>query len=414
MTGQMSTAWWLAVRYFGSFKRFFNLSTTLAVFGMAIGVASLVVSMAVFSGYVSTLEKTVQDAVGHILVLKRGAADQQEMLKDIGPLVKGLRAETPFVYQEAILAHKGQISGVLIEGVDLPTVHKVLNIKERVIDGSFDLEPHGDLGEAESKVMIGKEIARKFGLKIGDIFRIVVPLSNEFQSSSFRPKLGKFKVAGIVNFGRYDFDSRYVVMPIDQVQKFVEIGNRITGYRLKIDNPADARAISIEIGNRFGPAYWSRDWQDVNRNLFEAARLEKAVLFCVLMILVVAAAFNIANTLFVSVVQRYRDISVLKTLGAPDRMIRRIFTAQGLIVGAVGAILGIAIGLTLCRVVEWAQVRWQLVPAEVYKLDHIVLDVQTSDLLAILGVSLVVCFLATLVPSRRGAKISPVEGLRYE
>lgn len=405
------TSWWLAFRYFGSFRRFFNLSTTLAVTGMAIGVASLVVSMAVFSGYVSTLEKTVQDAVGHILIIKRGSADQEEMLKEIQPLVKGRKAETPFIYVEAILAHKGKISGVIVEGVDLPTVHKVLNLKDRVIAGKFDLGPSGT---PEPNVLIGKGIASKFNLKVGDVFRIVVPLSTEFQSASFRPKLGKFRVAGIVNFGRYDFDTRYVVMSIAQVQDFAEMGKKITGYRFKIDDPYDARAISAEVGNKFGSAYWSRDWQEVNRNLFEAAKLEKAVLFVVLMILVVAAAFNIANTLFVSVVQRYRDISVLKTLGATDSFVRSIFTAQGLMVGTVGAFLGITVGLLMCRLVEWAQVRWQLVPAEVYKLDHINLDVQISDLFIIVGVSLAVCFIATLVPSRRGSRISPIEGLRYE
>ena len=142
--------------------------------------------------------------------------------------------------------------------------------------------------------------------------------------------------------------------------------------------------------------------------------MEKAVLFFVLMILIVAAAFNIANTLFISVVQRYRDISVLKPLGAPDRMIRRVFTCQGLMVGSVGAVLGIVVGLIVCRLFEWAQVRWELIPAEVYKLDHIKLQVRGMDLLAIVGVSLLVCFIATLVPSRRGSKISPVEGLRYE
>jgi lipoprotein-releasing system permease protein len=404
-------AWWLAVRYFGSIKRFFNLSTVLAVFGMTIGVASLVVSMAVFSGYVSTLETTVQDAVGHILVIKRGSADQTEMLHDIEPLVKGKVAETPFVYAEAILAHQGKINGILIEGIDLESVHKVLRLKDRVIAGGFQLTPDKD---RLPKALIGKGIARKFGLSVGDVFRIVVPLTTEFQAASFRPKLGKFKVAGIVNFGRHDFDSRYVVMPISQVQDFTELGNRITGYRIKIEDPYMAKAISQEIGNRFGPSYWSRDWQEVNRNLFEAAKLEKAVLFVVLMVLVIAAAFNIANTLFISVVQRYRDISVLKTMGAPDKMIRRVFTAQGLIVGLVGALSGIGVGLLLCRVVEWAQVRWELIPAEVYKLDHIVLDVQTSDLFAIVSASLLICFVATLVPSRRAAKISPVEGLRYE
>lgn len=378
---------------------------------MAIGVASLVVSMAVFSGYVATLEQTVQDAVGHILVLKRGSAEQTEMLHDIQPLVHGLLAQTPFVYAEAILANKGKIAGVLIEGIDEATVRSVLSLDNRVIAGALNL---AHAPGTPAKIMIGKGIAERFNVKVGDLINIVVPLASEFQAASFRPKLGKFLVAGIINYGRYDFDSRYVVMRLDDAQEFVELGKRITGYRLKIADPYKAREIAQDISNKFGPGYWARDWLEVNRNLFEAAKLEKAVLFFVLMILIVAAAFNIANTLFISVVQRYRDISVLKTLGAPDAMIRKIFTCQGLIVGAVGAGLGIVIGLLLCRVFEWAQVRWKLIPAEVYKLDHINLQVRGADLVAIVGASLAICFIATLVPSRRGARISPVEGLRYE
>jgi len=406
------TAWYLAFRYLGSIRRFFNLSTSLSILGMTIGVSSLVVSMAVFSGYVSTLEKTVQDAVGHVLVTKRGAADQKEMLSELKPIVEGLVAETPFVYSEAILAQKGKIGGILIEGIEESTVHKVLNLQARLIDGSVTLAEGSD--PEAPKALIGKGIAGKFNLKVGDTFRVVVPLPGEFQASSFKPKLGKFTVGGIINFGRYDFDARYVVLPIQTVQEFTEIGKKITGYRLKIEDPYKARSIVMEIQNRFGSAYWARDWQEVNRNLFEAAKLEKAVLFFVLMILVIAAAFNIANTLFISVVQRYRDISVLKTLGAPDKMVRHIFTAQGLIVGGVGALLGIAVGLMLCRLFEKVQQVYQIIPAEVYKLDHIDLDVRPLDLLAIIGASLLVCYIATLVPSRRGAKISPVEGLRYE
>lgn len=379
---------------------------------MAIGVASLVVSMAVFSGYISTLEKTVQDAVGHLLIMKRGAADQAQMLEELRPEVPGLVAETPFVVAEAILAHQGKINGVAIEGVDLETVHKVLQLKNRIVSGAFDLEP--DPGEEIPKALIGKGIAEKFDLKVGDVFRIVVPLATEFQSSTFRPKLGKFRVTGILNYGRHDYNTRYVVLRLAEVQKFVEIGKRVNGYRLKIADPAEAPGISLALSMKHGSTYWTRDWRAVNQNLFEAARLEKAVLFMVLMILVVAAAFNIANTLFVSVVQRYRDISVLKTLGASDRFIRHIFTAQGLIVGIVGAFAGIVIGLTLCQVAEWAQYKWKLIPAEIYHLEHIDLSVQFLDLLVIVGVSLVVCLIATIVPSRRGSKISPVEGLRYE
>lgn len=412
------TAWWLAFRYFGNWRRFFNLSTSLSVIGMTIGVSSLIVSMAVFSGYVSTLEKTVQDAVGHLLVSKRGAADQTQMLNDIKPLLPDLVAATPYVSAQAILADKGKISGVSLEGVDESTVRDVLNLDARVIEGTSHLsdgEPEtDDDGDPVTRTLIGKGIAQKFDLKIGDVYRMVVPLSTEFQSSNFKPKLGKFKVAGIVNFGRYDFDTRFVVLPLAAAQSFLEIGDHITGYRLRLSDPYRARAAAMAITEKFKNAYWARDWLEVNRYLFEAARLEKTVLFFILMILVVAAAFNIANTLFISVVQRYHDISVLKTLGATDGLVRRVFVAQGLIVGGVGALSGIVLGLLLCRLVEWVQVAYKIIPADVYKLDHIDLQVRFGDVASIVAAVIVVCLVATWVPSRRGAKISPVEGLRYE
>ncbi len=406
------TAWYLAVRYLGSIRKFFNMSTSLSVLGMMIAVASLVVSMAVFSGYVSTLEKTVQDAVGHLIVMKRGAVDKDELFKDISPFIPDKVAETPYLYAEAILANKGQVTGVVIEGIEESSVHKVLNFKSRLLDGSLDLTT-GSTDDAP-KALIGKGIAKRFNLKVGDTFRIVIPLASEFEASSFKPKLGKFTVAGVINFGRYDFDARFIVMPIHRLQEFAEIGNRISGYRVRIEDPKKTPAIILGLRNKFGSNISARDWREMNQNLFEAAKLEKAVLFFVLMILVVAAAFNIANTLFISVVQRYRDISVLKTLGAPSRMIHWIFTAQGLIVGAVGAFLGIVVGLGLCRLFEWVQVAYKIIPPEIYKLDHIDLDVRFVDLLVIIGASLLVCFIATFVPSRRGAQISPVEGLRYE
>ena len=405
------TAAWLAIRYFGSWRRLFNLSTGLSIAGMAIGVASLVVSMAVFSGYVSTLEKTVQDAFGHLLIVKRGATDQNEMVNDLRAMLPDLKATTPFVSSEAILAGGGKISGVLIEGIDADTVDGVLNLGPRLIAGSMDLTGPAN---APAKALVGKGIADKFKLGVGDTFRVIVPMTADAPGAGFRPKLGTFTVAGIVNYGRFDFDTRYVAMSLERLQDFIEIGHRVTGYRVKLDDPYRARDAAAEIGRRTHQKYWARDWLEVNRNLFEAARLEKVVLFFVLMVLVVAAAFNIANMLFISVVQRYRDISVLKTLGAPNALIARIFTTQGLVVGFLGSTLGISLGLIACRVFEYAQVRWKIIPAEVYKLDHIELRVQPLDLLAILGASLLVCLVATLVPSRRGAQVSPVEGLRYE
>lgn len=405
------TAGWLALRYFGNWRRFFSLPILLSLLGMMIGVGSLVVCMAVFSGYTSTLERTVQDAVGHILVFKKGPNEPDELMREITRLSNELVAATPFVYAEAMVAGGGQIGGIVIEGVESTSVHKVLNLKPRLLEGSLNLNR---TNTGLPTVIIGKGIAQKFGARVGDRIKIVVPMASEYQASRFRPKLGNFEVAGILNFGRYDFDSRYVIMELNEAQKFVELGDRVTGYRLKIQNPSHARDLAMKIINDHSPDYWARDWQDVNRNLFEAVKLEKMVLFFILMILVMAAAFNIANTLFMSVVQRYRDISVLKTLGAPNRMVRMIFVVQGLMVGFVGSALGILLGLLLCRVFEWAHAHWQIIPPDVYKLDQIDLEVRIWDLAMIMTCSMLLSFIATWFPSKRGSMITPIEGLRYE
>jgi lipoprotein-releasing system permease protein len=407
------TTFWLIRHFVGSWRRFFDLTMSLSVLGLAIGVASLVVSMAVVSGYESTLITTVQDVAGHLLVLKRGVGDPGEILGELQPHIKGFKAATPFVYVEAILAAKGQLNGVLIEGIDPETVNEVLNLKNRLVAGDLKLEYTP--GEARPPILIGKGIAEKFKLNIGDEVRVVVPLSGELgENANFKPKLVKYIVHGILNYGRFDFDSRYMVLNIMAAQNLAEIGTRITGYRIRLDNPENARQVSEDILNRFGSAYWSRDWFEVNRNLFEAVKLEKTVLFFVLLILIVVACFNVSSTLYMTVVKRYRDISVLKAIGASDKFIRRLFTLLGLTVGGVGALLGIGLGLLVCLLFEWAQVHLGIIPKEVYKLDHIDLDVRTVDLVMIVIATQVICFIATLVPARRGAKVTPVEGLRYE
>jgi lipoprotein-releasing system permease protein len=412
------TAFWLAYRYFGSWRKFFNLSTVLSIVGMTIGVGTLVVSMAVFSGYTQTLERTVQDTIGHLTIyhLKSSSSAKlgeisEDVLKEVRPLITGFVAETPFVQAEGMLAHGGKINSVGMEGVDQSTIFKVLNLNLRLISGQVDFSTSA---EGNPKALIGKGIAEKFGLKVGDVFRIVIPLSKDFQTNSFRRKLGKFEVAGVINFGRYDYDIRYILVGLPQLQEFAELGHKPTGFRVRISDPELAHTIAQNISDKFHPEFAVADWYSANRILFEASRLEKRILFFVLMILVVAAAFNIANTLFISVVRRYHDISVLKTLGATNGLVRMVFSAQGLMVGAVGSISGVAVGLFLCRVLVWIQMRWQIVPREVYKLDYIEIHSSFSDIFMIVGTSLAICFLATLVPSHRGSQVSPVEGLRYE
>jgi lipoprotein-releasing system permease protein len=408
----LSTLLWLLKHYIRAGRgRFFDLTAWLGVIGMALAVACLVVTMAVVSGYISTLQRSVQDAFGHLIVMKRGAGTAEEILKDVSPVVKNAVATTPFLMVEAILARKGHLSGVIFEGMDPETLDGVLGVRHRLIQGKFDL---GTGDEEIPPVVIGKGVAEKFQLKIGDEMRATIPLASEFDRSAFHPKLGHFRVAGVIDFGRFDFDSRYIIINIKAAQKFAEVGDRVTGIRLRLKDEMAAGPTAKAIEEHFGHKYWTRDWIDVNKNLFEAAQLEKTVIFFVLLILVVAASFNVTSMMFVSVMRRYPDISILRTLGSRRWLVKGLFVGQGLIVGWLGAGLGVLLGLLLCFGFEELENRLGLIPSQVYKLNTIQVDIRALDLFWILLASTIICLISTLIPATQGSRVEPVKGLRYE
>lgn len=401
--------WRLAWTYLLSSKKRLSLATTLSLLGLILGVSCLVLSMAAVSGYETTLQKTITDAMGHMMVMKRGGHAQEALIEELMPSMQGYKDSTPFVYIEAMVVQKGSIHGVAIEGLDTETVTKVLNIKQKIVDGSFSLET----GE-EPETVIGLGLAKKYSLKVGDELKVVIPLTKNFDMSSFKPIAKRFRIAGIVDLGRHDFNMRYVAVDLSVAQQIADLGRRVTGYRVTFDNPQQAIKASFRINNDNGGVYWARDWFDVNRNIFEAAAVEKAVLFVVLLLLIVVASVNVANALFANVIQRLREVSLLRALGASQKTIRRLFLYQGIWVGLLGSILGIVVGIIATYVFEWAQVKFHLIPGDVYKLEYIQLEVRFLDQLMIVAACLLICFISSWFPARRSVSMDPVEGLRYE
>ena len=403
----MITPWWYLKKTFRS-RKFFDLTTVLSVTGLTLGVASLIVSMAVFSGYVTTLKSSVQGLFGHVVVFSRGGETERALLDKLEKAKVPLEGRTPFLMVESVLAHKGVMNGVVIEGVDPKTVDGVISLRQKLIRGKFKLSGNGD------EALIGKGVASKFNLKVGESFRVVIPAAKGLDATRLEPKILHLKVAGVLDFGRYDFDSRYVVTDLAVAQEYKGRKDLITGMRLKIKDPEQAGVVARQLAEDLGDGYWVRDWTEVNANLFEAVGLEKAVTFFILMILVIVACFNLASQLIVGVVRRYQDIALLKTCGASPKAIQRIFTWHGLITGLLGCAAGFLLGLFLCVVLEQVQRHYPLVPAEVYKLDHIDLQIKFLDVCLIFSVTLIISFLSTLIPARLGSRMSPVKGLRYD
>ena len=387
------------------------LTTWLSVLGMSVAVACLVVAMAVMGGFKRTLQSTVIDISGHLVVAPNSPDLSEEMLERVRPLLNGFEAASPFLFLEAVLAHRGQVAGVGIEGVDLENWQKVMRLQDRLLSGSLGFATRDG---GSSGVVIGRGIAERFGLTVGDTFRLVVPISSQARPGDFRPKLGQFVVAGIVGFGHHKFDTRYILMSLEQAQKFAGVPEQLTGYKIRLDDDEEALAASLAILNQFGGDYYVKDWKAGNRNLFEAVDLEKAIIFLILLIIVIVACFNISGTLFISVVRRFKDISILKAMGASGYLVMFLFSLQGLTLGALGCVLGWGLGVGVCELLNLYQKRFGLIRGEVYQLDYIELSYSAFDFVLIFSVSLFLCFVATLAPARRGARLSPVEGLRYE
>ncbi|MCB0349927.1 MAG: ABC transporter permease [Bdellovibrionales bacterium] len=405
---------WMVWRYLRDGRKYLGLTFILSVVGVALGVASLVIAMAVVSGYETTLRESVINMQGHLMVLRRGGVEGEEdrstAENKIVELAPDLKAMTPFVVVEGLIVHKKKLSGIVLEGVDPGSVQQVLEFKRTLSRGRLDFQSKNEIPNA----LIGKGISSKFGIQPGDEFKLVIPITRSRSDEGFKPKMQKFMAVGVLDLGRTDFDERFIVTDLKTAQEFGELGGRISGWRLKLNDFRGADALARKIEESMGFPYWTRSWLEANRNLFQAVKYERAVIFVIVLLMIVAAAFNVSSTLFLSVVRRYSQISIMKAMGVSSRFIRQIFTRQGLIIGFLGAVLGLIWGWGGCQVFLWAEKKWGLFPGEVYKLDHVDLEIRFLDVTLILVCTMFICYLATLAPARRGAKLLPVEGLRYE
>ncbi|MEK6774057.1 MAG: ABC transporter permease [Bdellovibrionota bacterium] len=404
---------WLAWKMLFSRRALFGGSAPLALGGLILGVACLFVSMAVMSGFESTLRQAMADVTGHVRVVKttRTPDPWLELEEKIRVAEPSLVSTTRFTSIEAIFASQGVISGVLIQGVDQDRYQQVLNLNSRLIEGKIQLAPAQ--GNSKALALIGRGLAEKLKLKPGDSFRVVVPISNAINPGVFKRRIGEFQISGILDLGKYDWNERFIMTDLKSTQDLAEIGDKYMGLILRFADIEESRKAGFRLNYTLGRDYWIRDWRDSNENLFDAIKIERPTIFFVVFIIVMVAAFNVSSTLYVNVVQRYGDISLLKSLGVRSLDILKIFSLQGLLIGAVGIIFGSLLGLLLCWFFVWGQANLGLIQGSVYKIDGINVEIRFIDFMGICFSTLLICFVATLAPALRGARLSPVEGLKY-
>jgi len=402
----MKFYFWLARKMLMSKQGLFSGATSFSFVGLILGVAALVVSMAVMSGYVETLKTAMTDITADIQVVKRGKVRQnwEEFSAEIRKEEPRVKAMMKFGYAEAVLAHKGQVSGVLLQGVDAEELNNVLQLHKRVRTGQVDI--------AGNNINVGIGLAKKYSLEIGSKIFLVVPLATPFENSGFKRQSREMTVTGILDFGKNDWNERLVLGNLKALQQLTEIGERYTGAFIKLDHHDSAGDVALKLSDRLDPSFSIMTWYDVNRNMFEAVVIERVVIFLVVSLIVIVAAFNISSALYVFIRRKYSDIAIFKTLGLSPRKIRMIFLSQGLIIATMGTVFGVLLGYLFCLGFLYLQEHYALISGSVYKLDKIDTDIRIIDMLAICLVTQIICMIATYFPAYKGSQLEVIEGLK--
>ena len=367
----------------------------ISIMGVAVGVTALIVVLAVMNGFDNDLREKIVGTNSHIVIEKEGGIEDYDSLVNRVNGLPHVISSAPFVNGQALIRHKDQVIGVIFRGIDPEREKKVTDIEKYLQEGVFSLE--------KDSVLIGKELAWRLGLKPGDEISLI-------SAATTIPKF--FTVAGVFNSGMFDYDMNLVFTNMEGAQDFYGIDNLAGGIGVKIDNVYRADSVKNEIQEEIGFDYWVRSWTDLNKNLFSALKLEKVTMFVILALIVLVACFNIAGTLIMVVMEKTKDIGILKSIGAANSGIRNIFMLNGFLVGVLGTVLGAAGGFFLCHLLKTYQ--FIKLPRDIYYIDRLPVNLRIVDSLAVVIVAITISLVSTLYPAWKAARMEPVDALRYE
>ena len=416
----MKYEWFIGLRYLKAKRKqtFISIITIISIFGFALGVFALIVVLAVMSGFEKTLRQKILGTQAHLVVLKanqEGMDQYEEVIKEVEQ-VKGVASATPFISTQVMLSSESSVFGVVLYGIDPDRVGKVIDLARNMKAGSLqDLKAEGE----SPGIILGAELAKRLGVSINDPIQVISPLGT-MTPMGMMPKMKRFRVAGIFYSGMYDFDNTLAYISIPSAQRFLNMNSRVTGIEIKTDDIYKVKKIGTEIRQKLGFPFWTKDWMEMNRNLFSALKLEKVAMFILLVLIVLVAAFNIISTLIMVVMEKNKDIAILKSMGAPSKGILRIFLIEGGVIGVVGTfigtITGLATALNLEKVSGFVEklLGFKFLPSDVYYIDKLPSQVNAADVAMIVVTAILISLLATLYPSWRASRLDPAEGLRYE
>ncbi len=418
----MKYEWFIALRYLKAKRKqtFISIITFISIAGVTLGVLALIIVLAVMSGFEKTLKEKILGTQPHIVLLKAGQEGMdhyEEVLKE-AEKVRGVVSAAPFIYNQVMLSSESNVSGVVVKGVDPDRVEKVTELGRDIKAGRLE-----DLKRIQEGglpgIILGVELAKNLSVSVKDTLQIISPLGT-MTPMGMMPKMKRFRVVGTFYSGMYEYDSSMAYISLESAQKFFGMGTRVTGIEIRTNDIYKVKETGREIHQKLGFPFWTKDWMEMNRNLFSALKLEKIAMFIILVLIVLVAAFNIISTLIMVVMEKNKDIAILKSMGTPSRGILKIFVIEGGVIGVVGTGLGTILGLgaafNLEKITGWVEnlFGFKILRPDVYYIDKLPSYVDPFTVGLIVVTSTLITLFATLYPSWRASKLDPAEALRYE
>jgi lipoprotein-releasing system permease protein len=409
----------IGLRYLRAKRRnqFISFISLTSMLGIVLGVTALITVLSVMNGFEQELRERILGMASHITISRMDGEGLQnwselgEAIAKSEPRVVGM---APYVRKEVMLSFGSEVQGSLLRGVLPDRDPAVSDVWQKMVYGKLSDLRAGDFG-----IVLGKGLARKLGVVQGDKVTVVTPQASN-TPAGILPRMKRFTVKGIFEVGMFEYDSGMALIHLEDAERLFRLQGGVTGLRLKLDDMYQAVPVRNQLVNALPGGYWISDWTMRHANLFRAVKIEKTMMFIILLLIVAVAAFNIVSTLVMVVTDKQADIAILRTLGSTPGSIMRIFIVQGVVIGVVGVSIGVIAGVTLAlnlgEVVAWLEqvLNIQFMPADIYYINTFPSELHWDDVVKIASISVVLSVLGTLYPAWRASRTQPAEALRYE
>jgi lipoprotein-releasing system permease protein len=404
--------WFISFRYLRAQhkQKFISLISLISVAGIVMGVMALIVVLAVYSGFTNGLRDQILGINSHIIVQRLGGTiPNYTLVRDRIVTVDRVTGATPYLYAQTLLSSPKGGTGVVLRGIDPATARGVIALPEQMIEGNID-NLIQDKDARLPNIILGVAMATDLRVSVGDKVRLISP-SGPLTPMGVIPKIKTCRISGIFESGMYEYDSTIAYMYIPDVQNFLESGDIVHGIEVTVQekylNSADE--VGKEIVALLGRSFVAKDWMSMNHNLFAAFKLEKIGMFICVALIILVAALNIISALIMVVMEKEKDIAILKSMGTTSKSIMKIFFFQGLVIGVSGTVLGVAGGLGLCEILS--RYKFIELPSNVYPMNTLPIKVLPMDVTIIAVSALVITLSATIYPSWKASRVKPAEVL---